>query len=96
MLDARARTDAPGAFVTLYDGALYVTGHFVATHPDRVRTLTLADPAAASGTLPAVITMPVVGAWFWPVFQAPNAARGQPSDFLHPEGWPDWIAEYEP
>lgn len=74
----------------------YITGHFVATHASRVRTLTLMDPAASSSVMPTVIGMPVIGNWIWQVTRAPNAARGQPSDFLHPERWPDWVARYEP
>jgi len=74
----------------------YVTGHFTATHPTRVRTLTLIDPAAVSSRLPAILTTPVAGAWFWQVMQAPKAADGQLSDFLHPDRWPDWVDRYRP
>ncbi len=74
----------------------YVTGHFTATHPTRVRTLTLIDPVAVAPTLPAILTTPVVGAWFWQVMQAPKAADGQLSDFLHPDRWPDWVDRYRP
>lgn len=74
----------------------FVTGHFTATHPARVRTLTLIDPAAVSSPLPAILTTPLLGAWIWQVMQAPKAADGQLSDFLHPERWPDWVARYRP
>ena len=74
----------------------YVTAHFTARHTSRVRTLTLVDPAAISRPLPAVITTPILGHWFWQVMQAPGQADGQPSDFLHPEGWPDWVEKYRP
>lgn len=74
----------------------YVTSHFVTTHPGRVRTLTLMDPVASSNPLPAYMKMPVIGDWMWQTLRAPNAAKGQPSDFLHPEGWPEWVSRYEP
>ncbi len=74
----------------------FITAHFTAAHPGRVRTLTLVDPVAVARSLPAAITTPVVGQWFWQVMQAPGQADGQPSDFLHPEGWPDWIDKYKP
>ena len=74
----------------------YVTGHFTSTHAARVRTLTLVDPAAESRTVPAFLSTPVVGAWYWQVMVAPTQADGQSSDFLHPERWPDWVARYRP
>lgn len=74
----------------------YVTGHFAATHRDRVRTLTLVDPVAESRQVPAFLALPVIGEWFWQVWQAPGAADGQASDFLHPEHWPDWADRYRP
>jgi pimeloyl-ACP methyl ester carboxylesterase len=74
----------------------YVTGHFAATHPARVRTLTLIDPVAVPPRVPAIVKTPVIGTWFWQVLQAPKAADGQLSDFLHPERWPDWIDRYRP
>ncbi len=74
----------------------FVTGHFTTKHPARVRTLTLIDPVAVAPVVPAILTTPVVGAWFWQVMQAPNAADGQLADFLHPDRWPDWIDRYRP
>ena len=74
----------------------YVTSHYTVSNPDRVRTLTLVDPAVGGGSLPAWLGWPVIGHWYWQVFRAPVAALGQPSDFLHPERWPDWVARYEP
>lgn len=74
----------------------YVTGHFVATHPRRVRTLTLVDPVAVTRPLPGLLATPVVGAWYWQTMVAPTQADGQLSDFLHPERWPDWVGRYRP
>ena len=74
----------------------FVTGHFTVTHANRVRTLTLVDPVAVTPSLPTFLTLPVIGPWFWQVVQAPKAADGQPSDFLHPGRWPDWVDRYRP
>ncbi len=74
----------------------YVTAHFTASQPTRVRTLTLVDPVAVSRALPAVITAPVIGHILWQVMLAPTQADGQTTDFLHPERWPDWVDRYRP
>ena len=74
----------------------FVTGHFVATHPTRVRTLTLMNPVASSSAVPSFMRMPVIGNWMWQTLRAPDAAKGQPSDFLHPEQFPGWVERYEP
>lgn len=74
----------------------FVTGHFVAAHPAKVRSLTLVDPVASSAEVPGFLGWPVIGHWFWQVMQAPNAANGQSSDFLHPEHWPGWADKYRP
>lgn len=73
-----------------------VTAHFVTQHRARVRTLTLMDPATQRGSVPGFLGWPIVGHWFWQVTRAPGAADGQPSDFLHPEGFPDWVSRYRP
>jgi pimeloyl-ACP methyl ester carboxylesterase len=74
----------------------FVTGHYVAAHPAKVRTLTLVDPVASANALPSLLGWPVVGSWLWQVMRAPGAADGQSSDFLHPERWPDWADRYRP
>jgi pimeloyl-ACP methyl ester carboxylesterase len=75
----------------------YVTGHFAATHAKRVRTLTLVDPVAGPRrSIPSMLTLPLIGPWFWQVAVAPKQADGQLTDFLHPERWPDWVAQYRP
>jgi pimeloyl-ACP methyl ester carboxylesterase len=73
-----------------------ITAHYVATHPERVRTWTLVDPVASSRTLPAILKVPVLGAWFWQTTVVPGMADGQASDFLHPEAFPDWADRYRP
>ncbi len=74
----------------------FVTGHYVAAHPDRVRSLTLIDPVASSPEMPALLSWPVVGAWVWQVTQVPGMADNQVSDFLHPEHFPGWPELYRP
>lgn len=73
-----------------------ITAHYVATHPARVRTWTLVDPVASARKLPAILGVPVLGAWFWQTTVVPGQADGQASDFLHPEGFPDWADRYRP
>lgn len=74
----------------------WVTASYVARHSDRVRTWTLVDPVATSRELPAPVRLPVVGAWFFQAAAVPGMAKGQASDFVHPEKWPTWEAQYEP
>ncbi|MEO7359468.1 MAG: alpha/beta hydrolase [Gemmatimonadaceae bacterium] len=78
----------------------FVTAHYTKAHPERVRTLTLVDPGAASRSLDGfakfVATTPVVREWFTQVVTAPGAANGQSGDFLHPEHFPGWVDRYRP
>lgn len=74
----------------------FVTSHFVGSHPDRVRTLTLIDPMSAGGELPGLLELPVVGPWLWKVRYVPGMADGQLTDFLHPENYPTWVDRYRP
>jgi pimeloyl-ACP methyl ester carboxylesterase len=74
----------------------FVTSHYVAGHARRVRTLTLIDPASSSPSMPAFLTMPMVGPWIWQVTQIPGKAEGQYEDFLHPERYPTWAEQYRP
>lgn len=73
-----------------------VSSFFLTQNRARVRTLTLIDPASERASLPGWLGWPIVGQWFWQVVRAPHAAEGQPSDFLHPENFPDWVSRYEP
>ncbi len=74
----------------------FVTSHFVTTHPDRVRSLTMIDPVASSSPSPALLRAPVIGSWLFTVTQMPGRAEGQLSDFLQPERWPTWVDQYRP
>ncbi|MDZ7631132.1 MAG: alpha/beta hydrolase [Gemmatimonadaceae bacterium] len=74
----------------------YITSHFTVGNAQRVRTLTLIDPVTTSPAVPPLLSAPVLGHWFWQMMQAPTAADGQASDFLHPERWPDWADRYRP
>ena len=72
-----------------------VTATFVARHPERVRSLTLVDPAAGTrGTLPAMIRLPVLGPMLFQVLAVPGMADNQLSDFVEPSKWPDWPERY--
>lgn len=72
-----------------------LTAAFVASHPERVRSLTLVDPAAgSSGTVPILFRLPIVGRFFWQLIAVPGMADGQLSDFVEPAKWPDWPARY--
>jgi pimeloyl-ACP methyl ester carboxylesterase len=73
-----------------------VTAHFTTTHPDRVRSLTLIDPAAGRVRLPWYLRAPVIGPWVWKTFQEPRLPAGQMTDFLHPENYPTWMDRYRP
>ena len=74
-----------------------VTANFVGRHPDRVRSLTLVDPAAGPGEQepPALMfRLPVVGPALWQGLAVPGMAAGQLSDFVEPAKWPDWPDRY--
>jgi len=72
----------------------FVTGHFARSYPRRVRSLTLIDPVFASRAMPARYALPLIGPWLWQVLEVPKMAAGQPTDFLHPEAFPDWEERY--
>lgn len=74
----------------------FVVSHFVTTHPDRVRTLTLVDPVSEGSDLPAMLRVPLIGPWLWKVTVVPGMAEGQLTDFLHPENYPTWVDQYRP
>ena len=74
----------------------FVTAHYVASRPARVRTLTLVDPAAEKGSVPSYLRFPIVGPWLWQVAVVPGMADGQATDFLHPEKFPNWADHYRP
>lgn len=73
----------------------FVTGTFAGRHPERVRSLTLVDPAAGqSGALPWFINLPVLGPLIWQALVVPGLAEGQRTDFVDPSRWPDWVDRY--
>ena len=72
-----------------------IAANFADRHPERVRTLTLVDPAFGnrSGTplplrIPGVATLAMT-------LGASSMANGQLDDFVHPERYPDWVSRYE-
>lgn len=72
-----------------------VTATFSGRHPERVRSLTLVDPAADDfGRLPWYVRMPVLGPLLWQGLVVPGMAEGQVTDFLEPSRFPDWVDRY--
>jgi pimeloyl-ACP methyl ester carboxylesterase len=72
-----------------------VTATFVGRHPDRVRSLTLVDPASGERSqLPLPMRLPVIGPILWQTFAVPGMAQGQLTDFVEPAKWPDWADRY--
>jgi pimeloyl-ACP methyl ester carboxylesterase len=72
-----------------------IAANFADRHPQRVRSVTLMDPALGLMTdTPFPLRIPGVGE-FLMTLGAPAMARGQLDDFLHPERYPDWVARYE-
>lgn len=73
-------------------GAVAVS--FADAHPDRVRTVTLVDPAIGlTRDTPFPLRLPIVGNYAL-TLGANAMATGQLDDFLHPEHFPDWVARY--
>jgi len=72
-----------------------VTAEFTGRHPERVRSLTLVDPAMGSRDAPPLMfRLPLVGQPLWQGFAVPPMAAGQLSDFVEPAKWPDWPDRY--
>jgi pimeloyl-ACP methyl ester carboxylesterase len=75
----------------------WVTATFTGRHPKRVRSLILVDPIADTGSRSlGMFNWPVVGPYLWQTLAAPTMADNLASDFLHPEGFPDWAERYRP
>ena len=88
------RIGAPVHLMGLSFGGI-VTATFSGRHPERVRSLTLIDPAAADRSpLPWYIRLPVAGPMLWQVMVVPGMADGQLGDFVEPARWPDWVGRY--
>jgi len=72
-----------------------VSAEFVARHPERVRSLTLVDPAAGTRSdVPVFFRIPMLGAVLWQTVAVPTMADGQLTDFVEPAKWPDWTSRY--
>lgn len=72
-----------------------VTSAFTGRHPERVRSLTLVDPAAGrDGSVPWFFSLPGFGPMLWQALAVPTMADGQASDFVEPAKWPDWAERY--
>ena len=74
----------------------YVVAHYAATHPQRIRTLTLVDPVTSRRVLPWYVKAPFIGPYLFQVSAVPPMADNQASDFLHPEQFPGWADRYRP
>jgi len=72
-----------------------VVATFAGRHLERVRSLTLIDPASgASPTLPAMFRLPLIGPLLWQGLAVPGMADNQRTDFVEPAKWPDWPERY--
>ena len=72
-----------------------IAGTFAARHPERVRTLTLVDPAFASPrALSLVERTPLVRDYLHAVLAVPSMPEGQLADFHRPEKHRDWPDRY--
>lgn len=85
----------PIDLVGLSFGGFFVA-HYAATHPERIRTLTMVDPLTAGRKVPLQYSLPVVGEWFYQILAVPGLADGVSRDFLHPERFPGWEDLYRP
>ncbi len=75
----------------------FVTATFAGRHPERVRSLTLIDPAAGDAEpLPWYLRLPWLGPMMWQALLVPGMARGQLTDFRDPARWPEWPDLYRP
>ncbi|MGQ0642970.1 MAG: alpha/beta fold hydrolase [Gemmatimonadaceae bacterium] len=72
-----------------------VAAHFADRHSERVRTLTLIDPGiGVFKATPFPISIRGLGEYLL-TLAASEIAKGQLTDFLRPEDYPDWVERYE-
>jgi pimeloyl-ACP methyl ester carboxylesterase len=72
-----------------------VSAEFTARHPERVRSLTLVDPAAGTRSgPPGMFTIPFLGPILWQTLAVPAMADGQLTDLVEPSKFPDWPSRY--
>jgi pimeloyl-ACP methyl ester carboxylesterase len=68
---------------------------FADRYPARVRSLIYFDPSFRSpGQMPALASTPFLWNYYTAIFDERWWASQQPSDFLHPETFPDWADRY--
>jgi pimeloyl-ACP methyl ester carboxylesterase len=90
VLDIHGRVDLVGNSM----GGL-ITTTFAARHPEKVRTLTLIDPAFFFlGRVPFPLGIPLVGDYVGRVFAVPFIAKAQTKDFKHPERFSEYDRIY--
>lgn len=94
LLDSLRITD-PVDVVGLSFGGL-VAAWFTAEHPARTRSLVLVDPLSRPREFPSFLARPIIGDFIWQTSAVPSMPAGQPTDFLHPERFPDWESRYRP
>jgi len=95
LLDA-LHVDGPVHVAGLSFGGL-VAASFSASHPERVRSLTLIDPQAANVTAESIFPLatPLLGEYLMDVYIGPvRLPQTQGSDFYRPERFPDYTAQY--
>jgi pimeloyl-ACP methyl ester carboxylesterase len=92
---AALKVDGPIDLFGLSFGG-YVTAHYAAGQPQRVRTLTLVDPSNSAPQLPWQLRTPLLGPYLFQTGAVPAMADNQSSDFLHPERFPGWAERYRP
>jgi len=72
----------------------WVAATFGSRHPERVRSVTLVDPAAGPRAAPGLLAWPLVGPFLWQTTRVPGMAAGQSGDFVDPSRFPDWAERY--
>lgn len=88
------RIEAPVDLIGNSMGGLIVTT-FAARHPEKVRTLTLIDPAFFFlERVPFPLGIPVIGEYLAHVYVVPSLAQAQTRDFKHPERYSGYDDKY--